>query len=93
MVGDFNLIRSQHDRNKQAGSVSDMLLFNDLIQHLDLVDIAFEGRQYTWSNMQPDPLLEKLDWVFTSSSWTLSYPATKVVPLSRPVSDQYHILW
>jgi endonuclease/exonuclease/phosphatase family metal-dependent hydrolase len=34
-------------------------------------------------------LLEKLDWVFTSSSWGLSYPATFVKVLSRPTSDHY----
>lgn len=37
--------------------------------------------------MQEDPLLEKLDWVFTSISWSLSYPATRVQPLSRLTSD------
>jgi hypothetical protein len=44
-----------------------MLPFNDLIQHLDLVEIQFQERAFTWSNMQNDPLLEKLDWVFTST--------------------------
>jgi hypothetical protein len=87
LVGDFNLIRSPEDRNKPGGNVAEMLLFNDLIQHLDLVDIPFEGRKFTWCNMQEDPLLEKLDWVFTSTSWTLSYPATCVRPLARPISD------
>jgi len=37
--------------------------------------------------MQTDPLLVKLDWVFTSSSWTLTFPATFVQTLSRPISD------
>lgn len=37
--------------------------------------------------MQLDPLLVKLDWIFTSPTWTLSYPATYVQPLSRPISD------
>lgn len=64
-----------------------MMLFNDLINHLDLVDIAFQGREYTWSNMQENPLLQKLDWVFTSSSWTLQYPDTSVIALSKPTSD------
>jgi hypothetical protein len=27
--------------------------------------------------MQSDPLLEKLDWVFTYASWTLFFPDTK----------------
>lgn len=61
LVGDFNFIRYPNDRNKPGGSANDMLLFNDIIQHLDLVDIPIEGRQYTWRNMQEDPLLEKLD--------------------------------
>src|SRR5690348_9053510 len=87
MLGDFNFIRSPLDRNKPRGSVSDMMLFNDIIQHLDLVDIPFQDRHFTWSNMQDDPLLEKLDCVFTSISWSLSFPATSVLPLSRPISD------
>lgn len=37
--------------------------------------------------MQDDPLLEKLDWVFTLSSWTLSYPATYVKALPMPISN------
>jgi hypothetical protein len=37
--------------------------------------------------MQQDPLLERLDWFFTSGSWTISYPSTIVYPLSRPTSD------
>ncbi|XP_071685378.1 uncharacterized protein [Lolium perenne] len=37
--------------------------------------------------MQKDPLLEKLDWFFTSASWTISYPATFAYPLVKPTSD------
>jgi hypothetical protein len=37
--------------------------------------------------MQQDPLLERLDWFFTSSSWTLSFPSTFVYPLVKPTSD------
>jgi hypothetical protein len=87
LLGDFNLIRSLSDKNKPWGCSKEMFLFSDLIQHLDLVDIPFEGRRFTWSNMQDDPLLGKLDWVFTSSSWTISYPATCVKPLSKHISD------
>jgi hypothetical protein len=87
LLVDFNLIQSPDDRNKPGGSVSDMSLFNDLIQHLDLIDIPFEGRRFTWSNMQTEPLLEKMHWVFISSPWSLSFPGTKVIPLSKPISD------
>lgn len=64
-----------------------MFLFNDVIQHLDLVDLPFQGKRFTWSNMQDDPLLEKLDWVFTSVDWSITYPATSVTTLARPISD------
>jgi hypothetical protein len=85
--GDFNLIRHPDNRNKPGGDIAEMNMFNELISNLNLVDIPFSGRNYSWSNMQTDPLLVKLDWVFTSSSWTLTFPATFVQTLSRPISD------
>ena len=85
--GDFNLIRSPENRNKPGGDLGEMNLFNEMISDLDHVEIPFSGRNYTWSNMQSDPLLVKLDWVFTCSNWTSSFPATFVQPLSRPTSD------
>jgi hypothetical protein len=39
------------------------------------------------SNMQNDPLLERIDWFFTSSSWTVSYPSTFVYPVVKPTSE------
>lgn len=65
----------------------EMNMFNELISDLDLTDVPFSGKEFTWSNMQAQPLLVKLDWVLTSASWPLSYPATHVQPLSRPISD------
>lgn len=87
LAGDFNLFREPSNRNKPGGDLQEMNMFNELISDLDLVEIPFSGRSFTWSNMQTDPLMVKLDWVFTSSSWTLSFPATFVQPLSKPVSD------
>ena len=40
--------------------------------------------------MQNDPLLEQLDWFFTSVNWTVYYPNTLVLPLAKITSD--HIL-
>lgn len=91
LLGDFNLMRTPENRNRPGGNPQDMLLFNDVIQHLDLVDIPFKGQAYTWSNMQDDALLEKIDWVFTSASWSLSFPNTMVQPLSWVISD--HVIY
>jgi hypothetical protein len=61
IVGDFSFIRQPSDRNKPGGDVNDMLIFNEAISNLGLIELPMEGRIFTWSNMQNDPLLEKLD--------------------------------
>jgi exonuclease III len=87
IMGDFNFIRSPNDRNKPGGNISEMFKFNEAISNLGLVEIPLKGRKFTWSNMQVDPLLEKLDWVFSSASWTSSFPSTIAYPLVKPTSD------
>ena len=58
LLGDFNFIRSEENRNKLGGDVNKMFLFNDIIGHLGLVELPVKGRAFTWSNMQEQPLLE-----------------------------------
>lgn len=60
ILGDFNLIKSLENRSRDGGNATEMLLFNDAIQYLDLVGIPFKGRSSTWSNMQQNPLCRKL---------------------------------
>jgi endonuclease/exonuclease/phosphatase family metal-dependent hydrolase len=86
-MGDFNLRREPSDRNKPGGDVNDMLLFNEAISQKGLIELPLKGRKFTWRNMQQNPMLEKLDWFFTSSSWTVSYPSAFVYPLVKPTSD------
>jgi hypothetical protein len=77
-VGDFNLIRGPENMNKSGGDVSFMLLFNEAISAQGWAEIPLQGRKFTWSNKQQSPLLERLDWFFSSCSWTLNYPNTLV---------------
>ena len=56
--------------------MNDILLFNDIISHLGLTELPLKGRSYTWSNMQVEPLLQQLDWFFTSPAWTHIFPNT-----------------
>jgi hypothetical protein len=87
ILGDFSFYRSSSNRNGPGGNTNDMLLFNDIIQHLGLIELPLKGRSYTWSNMQEQPLMQQLDLFFTSPAWTLSYPNTIVLPLAKSVSD------
>ena len=86
-MGDFNYIRDPDNRNKPGGNIHDMITFNDIIRQQQLIELPVKGRTYTWSNMQTDPLLEQIDWFFTSLHWTNAYPKTLVKPLGKPVSD------
>jgi hypothetical protein len=82
IMGDFNFMRSSSDRDKEGGDINGMLLFNEAISNLGIIELPLKGRKFTWSNMQQDHLLERLDWLFTSSSWTISYPSTLYTPWS-----------
>lgn len=86
-VGDFNFYRSLENRNRDGANVNDMNIFNAIISNLGLVEIPLKGRQFTWSNMQEAPLLEQLDWCFTSPAWSVKYPSTLLLPMSKPTSD------
>ena len=87
LMGDFNFIRCTDNRNLPGGDINDMFIFNEIIGHLGLLELPLKGRRFTWSNMQDMPLLEQLDWVFTSASWIHSYPMTQVTPLAKTASD------
>ena len=87
LMGDFNFIRSEENRNKPGEDINDILLFNDIIGHLGLLELPVKGRAFTWSNMQNQPLLVQLDSFFTSCQWTLDFPNTLVNPLAKITSD------
>jgi mannosylglycoprotein endo-beta-mannosidase len=87
IVGDFNLMRSPDNRNKHGGNLQEMFAFNEAISKLRLVELPLKGCKFTWTNKQHSPLLERLDWFFTSNAWTTAMPNTIVSALSRDTSD------
>lgn len=44
-----------------------MLAFNSAISSLRLVELPLRGANFTWTNKQCNPLLERFDWFFTSN--------------------------
>jgi hypothetical protein len=62
-------------------------MFNAALSALSLVEIPLKGRLFTWSNKQDSPLLERLDWMSTSLSWTSNYPNTVATSLAMQSFD------
>ena len=91
ILGDFNYIRSPDNRNKPGGDPASMMTFNNIIVNLDLAEIPLKGRAFTWTNKQDQPLLEKLDWIFTSPHWTTIHPSTMATPLAKISSNHVPI--
>jgi hypothetical protein len=89
IVGDFNLLRKPEDRNRPGGNIAEMMLFNEAMSSLGIVEIPLHGRRYTWTNKQQPPLLEILDWFFSSNAWTLNYPHTLAKSLIMETSDHW----
>lgn len=89
IVGDFDLMRRPENRNKEGADVQEMFLFNEAISNLGLVEIPLLGRQFTWTNKQIEPLLERLDWFFTSANWTLNFSNTTARSIIMETSDHW----
>ncbi|XP_073357994.1 uncharacterized protein [Aegilops tauschii subsp. strangulata] len=79
--------KSLDNKNLPGGDINDIFLFNEIIGHLGLLELPLKGRSFTWSNMQQNPLLEQLDWFFTTADWISHYPNTVVNQLARTASD------
>jgi len=89
VVADFNLIRRPEDRNKEGANPNEMFAFNEAISRLGLIELPLHGRHFTWTNKQFPPLLERLDWFFTSNSWTSKFPNSLVKTLVMETSDHW----
>ena len=85
--GDFNLIRSDKERNVGQGDQKLMTLFNDFIGRFHLRELFISGAKFTWSNKQKHPILVKLDRILVSNSWENLFPTTIVTRLPREISD------
>jgi exonuclease III len=85
--GDFNLLRDASEKNKRLRPCKWNDMFNSIINICEMREIDISGGQFTWSNNQAVPTLEKLDRFIVSREWELLFPLTTVHKLTREVSD------
>uniref|UniRef100_A0A803MK04 Uncharacterized protein n=1 Tax=Chenopodium quinoa TaxID=63459 RepID=A0A803MK04_CHEQI len=83
--GDFNQVEYLSDKLKERFTIPGQLDFIQWRTGLDLVGVPFTGPEYTWTNNKSDsnPIFERLDRAYATSSWFSSYPDTKV--LHQPI--------
>jgi exonuclease III len=83
--GDFNIIRFSYEKNKGMRNNRWSDMFNAIINTYALREIHMSGGQYTWTNSQTVPTLEKLDRFLMSSAWEDLFPLTTVHKLNRDI--------
>jgi hypothetical protein len=73
MLGDFNLI--YRATNKSNGNVNRRLMnrFCRLLDELEVKEIHFHGRKFTWSSGTANPTQIKIYHVFVTREWELMY--------------------
>jgi hypothetical protein len=61
LLGDFNLIYKEEDKNNNRLNRRLMLRFKRALNHMDVKEVNLTGRRYTWSNGQQNPTLTRID--------------------------------
>jgi hypothetical protein len=81
-------------KKKNNGQINAALCtaFNDTIQELNVSEVDLSDRLYAWSNKQPNPILAKLDRVFTNNPLDSAFPMLNLSSLPRPTSDHSPLL-
>ncbi|XP_058201666.1 uncharacterized protein LOC131316348 [Rhododendron vialii] len=95
MAGDFNEVLSSSDKfGGRPISNSRSSAFCNCIDCCGMHDLGFSGPRFTWTNTQVTGGLikERLDRVWSNSSWNLIYPEAHVSHLPRTHSDHCPIL-
>jgi exonuclease III len=92
ILGDFNLIYKASDKNNSNLNQSLMSRFRRTIDYYQIKEIKLQNRKYTWSNERRHPTLVRLDRVFCTQSWDLTFDACALHALSSSHSDHCLLL-
>jgi hypothetical protein len=65
--GDFNILRSPGEKNKDNYNERWHFLFNVVIDGLSLRELEMSERKYTWANTLEHPTYEKLDRILVAT--------------------------
>lgn len=74
MGGDFNLLRSSKEKNKNLHVNCNYDTFNSIVNTCELRGMNMDGGNFTWSNNHEEPTLEKLDRLLMCGGWESCSP-------------------
>ena len=86
------MLRFAYEKNKAIRSTRWGNIINNIINTYELRGLDMSGGQFTWSNNQAVPTLEKLDIFLVSTSWEALFPLTTVHKLTREASDHNPVI-
>ena len=66
--------------------------FSDWICHHDLFDLPLRGADFTWSDLQKNAVMRRLDRFLVSLDWLETCFAVSQKALPRPISDHCPLL-
>jgi exonuclease III len=87
LLGDFNLITKASDKNNLNINRRLIGKFRAARDFLVLKDMRMDGRRFTWSNAQADPVLTKIDHVFCTADWDALFPDAHLQAITSACSD------
>lgn len=92
IVGDFNLLAAESDKNN--GNVNRGLInrFRGLLNTLELRELYLFGRRYTWSSEQERPTITKINKVLMNADWEDFFRDAHLQALSSSASDHCPLL-
>ncbi|GKD18129.1 RNA-directed DNA polymerase, eukaryota [Tanacetum coccineum] len=91
LLGDFNEVRSDHERYGTIFNLHGANAFNNFITMTGLVDLPLQGYSYTWSHKTASKM-SKLDRFLISEGLLTTFPSLSALCLDRNLSDHRPIL-
>ncbi|GKD85392.1 RNA-directed DNA polymerase, eukaryota, partial [Tanacetum coccineum] len=91
LLGDFNEVRSYHERYGTIFNLHGANAFNNFITMTGLVDLPLQGYSYTWSHKTASKM-SKLDRFLISEGLLTTFPSLSALCLDRNLSDHRPIL-
>ncbi|XP_075665226.1 uncharacterized protein LOC142634861 [Castanea sativa] len=89
IAGDFNEVLAEGDKfGGRCISFNRSLIFEECIDHSNMIDMGFVGPHFTWTNRRniTDLVQERIDRFFANPSWYASHPNARVTHLTRYLS-------